>query len=124
MSIVPELEVSKERRMFSLNIVKALCGVAFVALGVDAGVRARTRRRVRRRTRRRIRRRIAWRTVNNVRVVVVPVDIAVQDEFIMEDGGVATITRIGKKDITIIVNKAEQTIPAVYEGSVDDGEGM
>lgn len=122
MNNLRESEVSTERRAFSKNMVTTLCGVAFLALGAESGVRRRRRRRVRRRVRRRIRRRITWRTVNNVRVVVVPVNFAVHDEFIMDDSSVATITRIGKKDITITVNKKEQNLPAIFEGTAEEND--
>ena len=98
-----------------------MCALFIITIEPDAGPRRRrVKRRVRRRARRRVRRHIRWRIINGTRFVVIPVNIKVGDELIMGDGSVATITKVSEKNITVTVNKKEQTLPAVYEGSVDD----
>ena len=109
------------RREFTEKMLYAVCALFFPAVEPEAGPRRRRiRRRVRRRTRRRVRRHIRWRVINGIRVVVIPVNIEVGDELVMGDGSVATITKVTEKNITVTVNKKEQTLPAVYEGSVDE----
>ena len=88
----------------------------FLTIEPDADPRRRrVRRRVRRRTRHRIRRRIRWRMINGVRVVVVPLNIEIGDEFIMDNGSIGTITAKTEKNITVTVKKEEQTLPVVYD---------
>ena len=109
------------RREFTGKILSAMCALFIITFESEAGPRRRRiRRRVGRRTRRRVRRHIRWRLINGIRVVVIPVNIEVGDELVMGDGSVATITKVTEKNITVTVNKKEQTLPAVYEGSVDE----
>ena len=109
------------RRKFTEKMLYAVFAFFFLAIEPGAGPRRRrVRRRVRRKTRRRVRRHIRWRVINGTRFVVIPVNIEVGDELIMGDGSVATITKVTEKNITVTVNKKEQILPAVYEGSVDE----
>lgn len=109
------------RRKFTEKILCAMCALLIITIEPEAGPRRRrVRRRVRRRTRRRVRRHIRWRVINGTRFVVIPVNIEAGDELIMGDGSVATITKVTEKNITITVDKKERTLPAIYEGSVDE----
>ena len=111
------------RRKFTEKILCAMCAPFIITIEPEAGPRRRrVRRRVRRRTRRRVRRHIRWRVINGTRFVVIPVNIEVGDELIMGDCSVATITKVSEKNITVTVNKKEQTLPALYEGSVEEKE--
>lgn len=112
--------VSLKRRGFVQNGMTAVLGLVFLIFESEAGVIRRRRRRIRRRVRRRVRRRIVWRLINGKRFVVIPVDIEIGDELIMDDGTIATVAQINKKNIILNVNSKEQTLPAVYEGSVND----
>jgi hypothetical protein len=58
--------------------------------------------------------------INGTRFIVVPVDIIAGDELIMEDDSVATITAVSEKNITVIINKKEETVPAVFEGTIEE----
>lgn len=110
-----------KRREFTQKILSASCAFFLLVSYSEAGpARRRMRRRVRRRTRRRIRRRIRWRVINGTRVVIVPVNIAVGDELIMDDGSIATITKKTEKSIVVTVDNKEQALPAHYKDSVDE----
>jgi len=113
--------MNMKRREFTEKMLYAVCALFFLVIEPEADPRRRRiRRRVRRRTRRRVRRHIRWRVINGTRFVVIPVNIEAGDELIMGDGSVATITKVTEKNITITVDKEEQTLPAIYEGSVDE----
>jgi len=122
MNNAPQKDTLIKRREFIQSVLAAGCALLLLGADTHAGFWRQRRRRVRRRQRRRIRRRIAWRIINGTRFVVVPVNILVGDELIMENGSIASITAVTAKSITFVVNKKEETVPVVFEGSVEATE--